>query len=55
MDDVVFSQGTQASAQVARALEEELTQFLAPVLEWLDTLLDKRRVRTLVASIVALV
>ncbi len=55
MDDVVFSQGTQASAQVARALEEDLTQFLAPVLEWLDTLLDKRLVRTLVASIIALV
>ncbi len=55
MDDAVFRQGTQASAQVAGALEEELTQFLAPVLEWLDTLLDKRLVRTLVASIVALV
>jgi hypothetical protein len=55
MDDGVFSQGTQASAQVARALEEELIQFLAPVLDWLDTLLDKRLVRTLVASVIALV
>ena len=39
---------------VARALDEELTRFLAPLVEWLDTLLDKRLVRTLVASIVAL-
>lgn len=54
MDDAVFAEGTQASPQVARALEEDLTQFLAPVVEWLDTLLDKRLVRTLVASIIAL-
>ncbi len=29
-------------------------QFLAPIVAWLDTLLDKRLVRTLVASVVAL-
>jgi hypothetical protein len=55
MDDAVVTRGTQASPQVARALEAELTQFLAPVVEWLDTLVDKRLVRTLVASIIALV
>jgi hypothetical protein len=54
MDDAVFADGTQASPQVARALEAELTEFLAPVVEWLDTLVDKRLVRTLVASIIAL-
>lgn len=54
MDDAVFSQGTQASAVVARTLEEELGQFLAPIVAWLDTLLDKRLTRTLVASVVAL-
>ena len=54
MDDAVFAGGAQASPQVARALDEELTQFLAPLVEWLDTLLDKRLVRTLVASIIAL-
>ncbi len=54
MDDAVFATGTQASPVVARALEEDLIQFLAPVVEWLDTLLDKRLTRTLVASVVAL-
>lgn len=54
MDDAVFAGGPQASPQAARALEEELTRFLAPVVEWLDTLLDKRLTRTLVASIIAL-
>src|SRR5690348_910005 len=55
MDDAVFAGGAQASPVVAHALEEDLIQFLAPVVEWLDTLLDKRLVRTLVASIIALV
>ncbi len=54
MDDEVFTGGTQASPVVAQALEAELTQFLAPVVEWLDSLVDSRLVRTLVASIVAL-
>lgn len=54
MDDAVFAGGAQASPQVARALDAELAQFLAPLVEWLDTLLDKRLVRTLVASIIAL-
>lgn len=54
MDDAVLTRGTQASPAVARALDEELTRFLAPLIEWFDTLVDKRLVRTLVASIVAL-
>ena len=54
MDDAVLAEGVQASPQVARALEAALTQFLTPVMEWLDTLVDKRLVRTLVASIIAL-
>jgi hypothetical protein len=55
MDDAVESRGMQASPVVARELEAELERFLAPLVVWLDTLLDKRLVRTLVASIVALV
>ncbi len=55
MDDAVFAGGTQASPVVAHALEEELIEFLAPFVEWLDTLLDKRLVRTLVSGILALV
>jgi hypothetical protein len=39
---------------MAQAFEEDLTQFLAPVVTWLDALLDKRLVRTLVASVIAL-
>lgn len=54
MDDAVYARGLQASPVVARALDAELAQFLAPLVEWLDTLLDKRLVRTLVASIIAL-
>jgi hypothetical protein len=45
----------QASPVVARELEAELERFLAPLIVWLDSLLDKRLVRTFVASIVALV
>lgn len=55
MDDVVASRGMQASPVVARELEAELERFLAPLVVWLDPLLDKRLVRTLVRSIVALV
>lgn len=55
MDDAVFDEGVQASPVVARTLEAELERFLAPLIMWLDTLLDKRLVRTLVASIVALI
>ena len=55
MDDAAEARGAQASPAMARELEAELTQFLAPLVAWLDTLLDKRLVRTLVASIVALV
>lgn len=55
MDDAVCARGAQASPALAQAFEEELTQFLAPLVAWLDTLLDKRLVRTLVASIIALV
>ena len=54
MDDAVGAGGMQASPQVTRALEADLSQFLVPLVEWLDTLLDKRLVRTLVASIMAL-
>lgn len=54
MDDAVYARGLQASPVVARALDTELAQFLAPLVEWLDTLWDKRLVRTLVASIIAL-
>src|SRR5262245_13994820 len=42
-----------APAQKVRELEAELERFLAPLVVWLDTLLEKRLVRTLVASIVA--
>ena len=55
MDDAVESRGMQASPVVARELEAELERFLAPLVVWLDPLLDKRLVRTLVASIGALV
>lgn len=55
MDDAAEERGAQASPAMARELEAEVTQFLAPLVAWLDTLLDKRLVRTLVASIVALV
>lgn len=55
MDDAVDGQGAQASRAVALALEQELARFLAPFLTWLDTQLDKRLVRTVLTSIVALI
>ncbi|MGH2515518.1 MAG: hypothetical protein ACRDHP_07665, partial [Ktedonobacterales bacterium] len=55
MDHAAEERGAQASPAMARELEAELTRFLAPLVAWLDTLLDKRLVHTLVASIVALV
>jgi len=57
MDGAVYARGEQASPLVATALEQELTRFLAPLDVWLDLQdaeLDKRLVRTLVRSIVAL-
>ena len=38
MDDAVYAGGLQASPVVAHARDDELAQFLAPVVEWLDTL-----------------
>ena len=53
-DDVVNGQRMQASPAVALALEQELAQFMAPFLTWLDTRLHKRLVRTVLACIAAL-
>ena len=55
MDDAVVGRGVQASPVMARALEQELARFLAPFLTWLDTQVDKRLVRTVLTSMVALV
>lgn len=55
MDHAVCERGAQVSSAMARELEADLAQFLAPLVAWLDTLLEKRLMRTLVASIFALV
>ncbi|HEV2238266.1 MAG TPA: transposase [Ktedonobacterales bacterium] len=54
MEDAIFDGGVQDSPVVAQALQRELVAFLGPLLEWLDARLDRRLVRTLVSSIVAL-
>lgn len=43
--------GVQASAQVSQQLAQELETFLWPLLIWLDRLIDKRLVRTLLKTV----
>lgn len=54
MDDAVLDRGMQASPLVATTLTRDLAVFLAPLLAWLDTRMDKRLVRTVLSGIVAL-
>src|SRR5947207_14783333 len=55
MDDAALATGLQASPQVAHALRQRLTAFLAPLLVPLDVALDRRLVRTFAASIDAMI
>jgi hypothetical protein len=54
MDDALLSEGAQASSRVASAVREQLNEFLAPLLVWLDRQMDARLVRTLADGIAAL-
>ncbi len=54
MDDAVLDRGMQASPLVATTLACDLAVFLAPLLAWLDTGMDKRLVHTVFSGIVAL-
>jgi hypothetical protein len=50
-EDSIFSLGKQASAQISQELGTQLAQFVSPLLTELDTLIDKRLVRTLLATL----
>lgn len=54
-ENSIFSKGKQASAQVSRQLGERLAGFVAPLLLELDTLIDKRLVRTFLATLGAII
>lgn len=51
VDDNILARGKQASATVARQLGEQLGSFVAPLLGELDTLIDKRLVRSFLATL----
>jgi hypothetical protein len=55
MDDAALATGLQASPQVASALRQRLTAFLAPLLVSLDAALDRRLVHTFALSIDAII
>lgn len=50
-EDSILRRGKQASPAVSRQLGEQLVAFVAPLLRELDTLIDKRLVRTLLATL----
>ena len=50
-EDSILSKGKQASLVVSRQLAEQLAGFVTPLLLELDTLIDKRLVRTLLATL----
>ena len=54
MDDAVWAAGVQASPRVATRTREQLSTFLAPLLERLDAHLDRRLVRTFGQGVEAL-
>jgi hypothetical protein len=54
MDDAVLATGAQASPQVAAALRQRLVTFLLPLAIMLDQRVDRRLVRTFVATVEAM-
>lgn len=50
-EDSIFEKGKQASPDVSRRLGEQLAGFVAPLLLELDTLIDKRLVRSFLATL----
>jgi hypothetical protein len=46
--------GPRAAPAMAQALEDQLGAFLNPVLDRLDAVADKRRVRTFLATLCAM-
>lgn len=50
-EDSILEKGKQASPVVSRQLAEQLAGFVAPLLLELDVLIDKRLVRTLLATL----
>lgn len=54
-EDSILAQGKQASPTVSHHLAEQLADFVAPLLLELDTLIDKRLVRTLLATLSVIV
>jgi hypothetical protein len=50
-EDSIFEQGKQASSVVSWQLGTQLQHFVSPLLMQLDTLIDKRLVRTLLATL----
>ncbi len=50
-EDSIFTTGKQASPLVSRQLGEQLAHFVAPLLVQLDALIDKRLVRTFLATL----
>src|SRR5438105_3735044 len=50
-EDSIFEKGKQASPAISRHLAEQLADFVAPLLLELDALIDKRLVRTLLATL----
>ncbi|MDQ6695283.1 MAG: hypothetical protein M3014_12835, partial [Chloroflexota bacterium] len=54
-EDSILEMGKQATPAVSWHLGLQLAQFVAPLLVELDTLIDKRLVRTLVATLVVII
>ena len=54
MDDLVYSEGAQASPVMTLALEHDLAQFFKPLATWLGALLDERLTHMSVSGVVAL-
>jgi len=50
-EDSIFASGKQGSAMVSWQLSEQIAQFVGPLLVQLDTIIDKRLVRTLLATL----
>jgi hypothetical protein len=55
MDDAVLAAGAQAAPQVAAALRQRLVTFLLPLSLALDAQIDRRLVRTFVATVEAMI
>lgn len=54
-EDSILEQGKQASSAVSHQLAEQLATFVAPLLLELDALIDKRLVRTLLATLAVII